>query len=779
MGATVKKTVLVANGGPARSASAGLAAVTLVVAAVIGNFVFQNVVAAGGGTDFDSDGFFFEVDDCDDARPTVNPEATEVPLNGIDDDCDPLTPINGREDFTCAVGPASESLVVSGNEYRTLNFNKPADIGEPAIAGDSFRYDQVGAIGGPTFDTGTVSGVTGLASPWTAIISVSDTTGLLSGMAVTAVRGPDGGGRIGSGGVYTITSIINGTDFTISAVGGSAPLAGPIAEIRTGKRVDARVTVVSVDAIVMEKVDDYSSTGTSNRRLDVEHGNRRELGNGTVGNIIDTGVGSGPWTAEITGLETTVPFAIGDQFTANSGGDGSIGDAGVYVITELGPDWIRYTATGGTSPVAGAIGTVSTWGVTEYRVDFLEAGTDILVDVEEVAVSLEDIDDTQFVEFKEPNTFRIDQTSRIEILTKDDLDIVPTGWMRAWSVYKSVSTDVRNWVEVDYDKTNSISLRLGQLDTSSAAFNLKFGLAGFVDPIECQLTLGKTPSTTTYTGSTGIVTAGSGVTLSATVGPETCTTPPDVTYTLIKPDSAEMLVTTNPLDTTGFVPGIYEIVAEYPGSETCESSEDRSLFVIASPGDSTTGGGIYQIDSGISGSPRVHFGFTVQRSSKTDKRTGSTEVIQRGNLLWMNNNQWRLKASLYSRTVTTGGGTTGDNPVFGTIPCPVGVGSTGSNPKCGVIVGGGWLERWVDGDGETEGGWERATDLGDGGWVEFSATIYDGGSVRVCKGRNCSITDVTDWFGMTMAGITTSDDVPVTAPIEVRKQQNGAIVIRI
>ncbi|MBI5195025.1 MAG: DUF1566 domain-containing protein [Nitrospirae bacterium] len=54
----------------------------------------------GGIIDVDGDGFKSDID-CDDSNPIVNPGATEIPNNGIDDDCNPATPI----------------VTVSGNAY--------------------------------------------------------------------------------------------------------------------------------------------------------------------------------------------------------------------------------------------------------------------------------------------------------------------------------------------------------------------------------------------------------------------------------------------------------------------------------------------------------------------------------------------------------------------------------------------------------------------------------------------------------------------------------------
>ena len=49
-------------------------------------------LTACGGDDADEDGFSVADGDCDDFAANVNPDAAEVPYNGIDDDCDSATP---------------------------------------------------------------------------------------------------------------------------------------------------------------------------------------------------------------------------------------------------------------------------------------------------------------------------------------------------------------------------------------------------------------------------------------------------------------------------------------------------------------------------------------------------------------------------------------------------------------------------------------------------------------------------------------------------------------
>ena len=72
---------------------------------------------------------------------------------------------------------------------------------------------------------------------------------------------------------------------------------------------------------------------------------------GTVGTIS----GAGPWTAHLTGLESTTGVEVGMEISATDG-SGKLGVGGTYTVASIVSDTeITYTATGGTTPVAGTV----------------------------------------------------------------------------------------------------------------------------------------------------------------------------------------------------------------------------------------------------------------------------------------------------------------------------------------------------------------------------------------------------------------------------------------
>ena len=175
-------------------------------------------------------------------------------------------------------------------------------------------------------------------------------------------------------------------------------------------------------------------------------------------------------------------------------------------------------------------------------------------------------------------------------------------------------------------------------------------------------------------------------------------------------------------------PGVYLMSVNYSGGRACLPSSDTAVVVVAGPGDSGSGGGWYRVDGFAP--PRANFGFTVQQVMQGEQTAG-----YKGQLLWMNNNRWRLKG-----VVDTDAG------AYGTFPCPNWTGYAGAsdNPVCAAFRGSGLLETWD----ATSMQWLPATAYGNLGAVTFTATAYDGGSASICKKKACSNGDLADYFGI-------------------------------
>ena len=84
---------------------------------------------------------------------------------------------------------------------------------------------------------------------------------------------------------------------------------------------------------------------------------------GTVGTI----AGSGPWTAQITGMTATTGLTAGSIITATVG-TGSLGTGGVYTVTSTTSTTVNFTATEGTTPTAGTVTNIALLENTGRRV---------------------------------------------------------------------------------------------------------------------------------------------------------------------------------------------------------------------------------------------------------------------------------------------------------------------------------------------------------------------------------------------------------------------------
>ncbi len=95
--------------------------------------------------DNDGDGYTEEQGDCDDTDPTVHPEATEIPYNDRDDDCDPSTPDDDLDDdsFDISTDCDDTNPNVNPGAPEILD-NGVDDDCDPSTPDDSLDVDQDG-----------------------------------------------------------------------------------------------------------------------------------------------------------------------------------------------------------------------------------------------------------------------------------------------------------------------------------------------------------------------------------------------------------------------------------------------------------------------------------------------------------------------------------------------------------------------------------------------------------------------------------------------------------
>jgi hypothetical protein len=120
--------------------------------------------------------------------------------------------------------------------------------------------------------------------------------------------------------------------------------------------------------------------------------------------------------------------------------------------------------------------------------------------------------------------------------------------------------------------------------------------------------------------------------------------------------------------------------------ECSEATSAAAVLSVAQAGSDAHGGGWYKAPSATP--PRVNFGFSVKKQQ---------DGTFKGQLLWMNNERYKLKGTI------TG---------YGKFTCP-----TSDGVVCGVATGTGTLYEWDSGTGT----WVNPQSVG------FAAKFWDGG----------------------------------------------------
>lgn len=167
-------------------------------------------------------------------------------------------------------------------------------------------------------------------------------------------------------------------------------------------------------------------------------------------------------------------------------------------------------------------------GSATYRVEFVAAGTNNPVTLQNMAINVGDIDARQYVQFAGPSSYTLGQNSQLTVKTTAQDGTIPTGAYRfVGPTAGSTDDDTRFWAQVNYAELSAVDIVLGAEIGGAALFQVSFGAASWsgqdatpVTPPTVQYTVYYDKNATSASGTVASTTANSGVaqTISAGTG---------------------------------------------------------------------------------------------------------------------------------------------------------------------------------------------------------------------------------------------------------------------
>ena len=121
-------------------------------------------------------------------------------------------------------------------------------------------------------------------------------------------------------------------------------------------------------------------------------------------------------------------------------------------------------------------------GEAVIRVAFVQAGTRTPLTLQNVIISVKDVDENQFVEFAAISSYKLTSDTALQVATPtSDPSLVIAGSTRFFEPNgsSSSSTNEPNWVEVSYGQLSFVDIKIGSHKSGDVDFDIDFAAAGF------------------------------------------------------------------------------------------------------------------------------------------------------------------------------------------------------------------------------------------------------------------------------------------------------------